>query len=45
MILQQRGLAVSEDQRRLILACTDAATLDRWLGQALVVNSVSELLA
>jgi hypothetical protein len=45
MILQHRGLAVSDDQRRLILACTDVATLDRWLGRALAASSVSELLA
>lgn len=43
-ILAQRGLSVSEDQRRRVLACTDLATLDGWLDRALLVASVDELL-
>jgi hypothetical protein len=44
-ILAQRGLPVSEDQRRRILACTDLAALDGWLDRALFVASVNELLS
>ncbi len=43
-ILAQRGLPVSEDQRRRIQECTDIATLDGWLDRALLVASVDELL-
>jgi len=44
LILAQRGLSVSEDQRRRVLACTDLATLDGWLDRALLVVSMGELL-
>jgi len=43
-ILAQRGLLVSDDQRRRIHECTDVATLDGWLDRALLVASVDELL-
>lgn len=43
-IMAQRGLPISEDQRRRISACTDVPTLDRWLDRALSVT-VEELLA
>jgi len=45
MILKQRGMAITNDQHRLIMACTDLAALDRWLDRALSVASVEELLA
>ena len=44
-ILQQRGLAMTDEQQRQILSCTDVATLDRWLDRVLSVASVDELLA
>ncbi|MEI8259320.1 MAG: transposase, partial [Deltaproteobacteria bacterium] len=44
-LLEQRGLTVSEAQGRRILACPSMLTLQRWMGRALVVQSVSELLA
>ena len=43
-ILAQRGLPMSDDQRRRIQACTDLGTLDGWLDRALLVTSVDELL-
>jgi predicted transposase YdaD len=43
-ILAQRGLKVTAEQRRCIVDCTELATLERWLGRALLVRSVAELL-
>jgi hypothetical protein len=43
-ILMQRGLMPSADQRRRILACTDLATLERWLERSLSASSVDELI-
>lgn len=43
-LLAQRGLAVSESQQQTIATCTDISLLDRWLGLALSVSSVDELL-
>lgn len=45
MFLQQRGLVLTDEQRRQILSCTDVAILDRWLARALSVASVDELFA
>ncbi len=45
MVLTQRGLAVTPDQQRQIVACTDIATLERWLARAFSVASPDELLA
>jgi hypothetical protein len=45
MILRQRGLAVTDEQQRQILSCTDVATLDRWMAHVLSVGSVDDLLA
>ncbi|HEX3474382.1 MAG TPA: hypothetical protein VHT91_05035 [Kofleriaceae bacterium] len=45
MILQQRGLVMTDEQQRQVLSCTDVTTLDRWLARALSVASVDELLA
>jgi hypothetical protein len=44
-ILMRRGLTLSADQRRRIVACTDLATLERWLDRSLSASSVDELLA
>jgi hypothetical protein len=44
-ILTRRGLTPSADQRRRIVACTDLATLDRWLDRSLSASSVDDLLA
>ena len=45
MILKRRGLAITDEQQRQIVSCTDLATLDRWLDRAFSVASVDELLA
>jgi len=45
LILEQRGLAVTPDQQRRILACTDIATLERWFARAFSAASADELLA
>jgi hypothetical protein len=36
---------VTSDQQHRILACTDVATLDRWLDRAFSVASAEELFA
>lgn len=42
-VLEARGLAANEAAKRRILACTERAQLERWLGQAVTVKSVQEL--
>jgi predicted transposase YdaD len=44
-ILTKRGLPIMPHQHRQIHECTDLATLDRWLDQALTAASVDELFA
>jgi hypothetical protein len=44
-ILEQRGLKLTGEQRRQIVACRDQRRLDRWLKRASSVSSVAELLA
>jgi hypothetical protein len=44
-VLDRRGLAVSNDQRERILACTDIATLEGWLDKAVTASSTDELFA
>lgn len=44
-IVTQRGLTLTTEQRRGIMACTDVVTLERWLDRALSVSSVAELTA
>ena len=44
-ILKRRGMAVTDEQQRQIAACTDLATLDRWLDRAFSVTAVDELFA
>jgi flagellar biosynthesis/type III secretory pathway protein FliH len=45
LILRRRGLAMTDDQQRRIVTCTDLATVERWLDGAFSVASVDELLA
>jgi hypothetical protein len=45
MILKRRGLAITDEQQRQIVACSELAILERWLDHALSVASVEELLA
>jgi hypothetical protein len=44
LILRRRGLAMTDDQQRRIVTCTDLATVDHWLDRAFSVASVDELL-
>jgi hypothetical protein len=44
LVLEQRGLAVTDAQRARIRECTDAAQLDAWLLGALTATSVDDLL-
>ena len=43
--LDARGLAVSEAERETIAACTDDATLTRWIRKAATVATVAEVFA
>ncbi len=45
LILKRRGLAITDEQQRRVVACTDLATLERWLDRALSAASVEELFA
>jgi flagellar biosynthesis/type III secretory pathway protein FliH len=45
MFLKRRGMAITHDQQRHIVSCTDLVTLDRWLDRAFSVASVDDLLA
>ena len=44
LMLDARGLTVSEEQRKRIMSCRDAAQLEQWIRRALTVLSVDELL-
>ena len=43
--LDARGLAVSEAERETIAACTDDATLTRWIRKAATAATVAEVFA
>jgi hypothetical protein len=43
VVLEARGLHATEEVRARILACTDAAVLDRWLRAAVTVGDAAEL--
>ncbi|HEY5962323.1 MAG TPA: hypothetical protein VIV60_37460, partial [Polyangiaceae bacterium] len=42
-VLRRRGVALTEEQARRVLACRDEATLTRWWEQAWTVSSADEL--
>ena len=44
-VLTRRQLMPSKDDDARIEACTDVATLDRWLDQAVTATSIAEALA
>jgi len=44
-VLRHRGIAVSAEAEAAIRACRDEAKLDAWLGLAVTVTSVDDLLA
>ena len=43
-VLTARGIAVDSETRTRIAACTDTATLDRWLARAATVASAMEVI-
>jgi hypothetical protein len=43
MILDTRGIAVPEDRRAEITACTDLERLDRWINRAVTVTTIEDL--
>jgi hypothetical protein len=43
-VLTARGIAVPEDIRARILACSDLALLDSWLVRAATANALSEVV-
>ncbi|GGL18182.1 hypothetical protein Sme01_72530 [Sphaerisporangium melleum] len=43
LVLEGRGLAITEEQRERITSCTDTGRLEKWLRLAGVVATVDEL--
>jgi hypothetical protein len=44
-VLEERGIAVSDEQRARIMACSDLAMLDRWLRKAATAARADEIFA
>ncbi|XYH97741.1 hypothetical protein ACMHYB_59985 [Sorangium sp. So ce1128] len=44
-LLAQAGIALTDDDRDRIQACSDPATLDRWVGNVLGAKSASDVLS
>ena len=44
-VLGNRGMEVTEEQRRTIRACSDTAQLERWLDLAMSVGRADDLFA
>jgi hypothetical protein len=42
-VLAARGIAVDDQTRELVLACTDTATLGRWIARAATASALSEV--
>ena len=45
VVLAARGIAVTDQERRRVLACSDLALLDRWLERSVTAGSASDVLA
>ncbi len=45
MLLEARGLPVSDAVRTQIVTCTDLATLDRWIARAETARTAEEIVA
>ncbi len=43
LVLEARGLPISDETRTRILACTDLAILDQWVRRAATITAVDEL--
>ena len=44
-VLDRRAVPMTDEQRSLIMACTDPATLNRWLDRALDATTIEDVLA
>ncbi len=44
-VLAARGIAVSDDTRKQVLACRDMTQLDRWLSRSVTATSAPEAIA
>jgi hypothetical protein len=44
MVLEARGVAVDSETRARIVACTDAALLDRWIARAATAASGQDVI-
>ena len=44
-LISRRGLALTEEERTRIVACTDEGTLEQWFDNALVASSAAEALS
>jgi hypothetical protein len=44
-VLTRRGLTLSEEQRRSIMACRDISQLEKWMDAALDANSVEQVMS
>ncbi|HLH83955.1 MAG TPA: hypothetical protein VKV38_11880 [Trebonia sp.] len=44
-VLEERGLAVSGEERERIVSSADARQLDKWLRRAVTADKVSDLFA
>jgi hypothetical protein len=44
-VLEARSIALSQEQREQILACSDLPLLDRWVRMAVTVSDARELFA
>ena len=43
VVLENRGVAISEAQQQTIRSCQDLGQLDRWLRRALTISEIGEL--
>jgi hypothetical protein len=44
-VLRKRGIPVTDDQEKRILACEDLDTLNHWLDKAVTASSTDEIFA
>jgi hypothetical protein len=43
LVLERRGVAISDEQRTRVVACTELAVLEGWLDRAITAASADEL--
>jgi hypothetical protein len=44
-LLDVRGVALTQEQRDQVTACTDAVQLDRWLDRVITASTAAEVFA